>query len=239
MTTYEYARAVTTRGNQIDDGSWVSIPSTSTDSLIIPRQELLKNKCPLYIDSPSGSRKGIESWHTSELEIIDMGLSEMPPTPIELIRSMSLEQMVGLHVVWTKITQPQPAKEVESASKNKMSSRKRESSARRSLVTIPEEITTPSIKGSTTRKGISEQKEKISVKKAPVSKVLPPKTIKKKPVSKDSNESSDSGGGLPPKTIKKKPVSKDSNESSDSGGGLPSKTLSSKTPPKIIKEKIS
>lgn len=167
MTSFEYARLVTTRGEQINGQSRVGIIPISTDALIIPQEELAVDKCPLYINRPSGSGKGIESWHSNELEIMDIGLSKMPLTPIQRIGSMTLEQIVGLHVVWPKITQPQPAKESEV----KIPSRKRESSTRRSLVHSSEEIkAAPSpLKGILRKPGKKEETTAVKSKiKKPV-----------------------------------------------------------------------
>lgn len=108
MTSFEYARLVETRSEQIEAGSHVGIDPIKlglTSSLDIAEEELKQGKCPLYVGKMSNDGKRMEPWHSSELQIMDSG-DGLVLTPIEKIKDMSLDDILGDHEVWSKITKP-------------------------------------------------------------------------------------------------------------------------------------
>ncbi len=95
MTSYEFARVIGVRSNQIDYQSPVGINTSKTSSIEISEEELRGNKCPLYLGRPSGDGSKTEIWHTNELVKIDVGLKLRDPTPIQNIKNLTIDEILN------------------------------------------------------------------------------------------------------------------------------------------------
>ena len=106
MTTFIKARVLNARTEQINAGSSVGIdPSVKglTKSLEIAEEELRQGKCPLYVCKTSNDGKVTEYWHTNELQRTEPDDEGIFLPPIDRIKNMSLEELLGDCVAWPKI----------------------------------------------------------------------------------------------------------------------------------------
>jgi len=108
LTSFILARIIPTRADQIDAGSPVGIDPREkgfTRSLDIAAEELKQGKCPLYVGMMSNDGKKVEYWHVNELQTTESRTKEDILPPIDRIKNMSLEDLVGDCVAWPKIRQ--------------------------------------------------------------------------------------------------------------------------------------
>lgn len=143
MTRFAYSRLNGTRAAQIEAGSPVGIDAIAlglTNSLDIAEEELRQGKCPLYLGALSSDGKKMNLFHSNELQRTD---PSEEPSPIEKIKYMSLEDLLGEQIVWKGITNPQKGEEEPIKSSKKKSKPKTET---------PKAPVEPPIKGGKSRK---------------------------------------------------------------------------------------